>query len=368
MNRYLRPISLISDNPEKLRQEIKKSFHATFDTFESLYSLLKNDEAFYNRPEPLRHPHIFYFGHTAVFFINKLVLAKIIDKRVNPKLESIFAIGVDEMSWDDLNDEHYEWPSVEETREYRNKVRKVVDNVIESLPVESPITWDSPWLVILMGIEHERIHIETSSVLIRQTDISLVSSKSEWKRCTFSGKAPKNELLFIKGAEIEIGKSKSDDYYGWDNEYGSHKAFVPDFKASKYLVSNGEFLEFVEDGGYENDEWWEEEGLRWRKYKNAKHPVFWIPQNGKYRYRALTEIIDLPFDWPVDVNYHEAKAFCNWLSAKRKEPIRLPTEDEWYRLLDFCKAPDLSKWGEKAPANINLEHYAIATFIGGRVI
>ncbi|RUM43683.1 MAG: SAM-dependent methyltransferase [Hydrogenimonas sp.] len=358
--RYLRPISLTYSDSENLRESIKKSFHTTYDTFESLFSILKNDKAFYNRPEPLRHPHIFYFGHTAVFFINKLILAKIIDTRINAKMESIFAIGVDEMSWDDLNDDHYEWPSVEETRLYRNRVRKVVDNLIDTLPLELPITWDSPWWIILMGIEHERIHIETSSVLIRQTDISLISPKLKWSKCNVSGKAPKNELLFVPGGEIEIGKEKSDDYYGWDNEYGSHKTVIPDFKASKYLVSNGEFMEFVKDGGYENDLWWEEEGLAWRNFKKAKHPIFWIPFKEEYLYRTLTKIIDMPLDWPVDVNYHEAKAFCNWLSAKTKKSIRLPTEDEWYRLKEYCNVPDVSKWGDKAPANINLEHYASA--------
>ncbi len=361
----LRTPSLHGEDPEAKREEIRRYFHNTYDAFESLYSLLKGDDAFYHRPEPLRHPHIFYFGHTAVFFVNKLVLTRQIDRRIDPKLESIFAVGVDEMSWDDLDEAHYDWPSVEATRRYRDRVRELVDNLIRTLPLTLPITWESPWWVILMGIEHERIHIETSSVLIRQTDLSLVRSDPAWARCTESGDAPENLLLPVPGGMVRIGKSRKEDRYGWDNEYGRHEARIPDFSASKYLVSNGEFLRFVEAGGYGRDEFWEAEGLEWRRYSGATHPTFWIPErDGRFRYRSLTEEIAMPMDWPVDVNYHEAKAFCNWLGGETGRRLRLPTEDEWYRLHDHCRVPDEPEWGEKAPANIGLEHFASACGVG----
>ncbi len=359
MLKPIRQPSLYGDNPKAKREEIRRYFHATFDTFESLYSLLRNDDAFYCRPEPLRHPHIFYFGHTAVFFVNKLILAKIIDQRIDPGMESIFAVGVDEMSWDDLDETNYGWPSVDATREYRNNVRALVDELITTMPLELPITWNSPWWVILMGIEHEHIHIETSSVLIRQTDISLVRPDPDWPISLKSGPAPSNELVTVSGGKVRLGKDVADDYYGWDNEYGHHEAYVPEFKASKFLVTNGEFMAFVKDLGYETDRWWSEEGMAWRNFTKAKHPHFWIPDNkGNWRYRALTIIIDMPLDWPVDVNYHEAKAFCAWLTEKSGKSLRLPTEDEWHRLREYCGVPDLPEWGEKAPANINLEYFA----------
>jgi hypothetical protein len=89
--------------------------------------VLTCDEAYYKKPISLRHPLIFYLGHTATFFINKLLLAGLIERRINPRLESMFAIGVDEMSWDDLNDARYDWPSVAEVPDYRQQVRAVVD-------------------------------------------------------------------------------------------------------------------------------------------------------------------------------------------------------------------------------------------------
>jgi putative 4-mercaptohistidine N1-methyltranferase len=71
----------------------------------------------------------------------------------------------------------------------------------------------------------------------------------------------------------------------------------------------------------------------------------------------MLEVIDLPWDWPVEVNYLEAKAFCNWLCAKTGKPIRLPTEDEWYRLHDQVNIPDVPGW-DRAPGNVNLEYWS----------
>ncbi len=349
--------TLLAGDPESKREEIRRYFHDSCRRYESLFSLLKSDESFYNRPEPLRHPHIFYYGHTAAFYINKLILAKLIEKRVDPKLESIFAVGVDEMSWDDLDGTGYRWPSVEKVRSYRAEVRKLVDGLIDSMSLELPITWESPWWVILMGIEHERIHIETSSVLIRQTDLSLLRPPKSWKIHPSGSDAPRNSLIEVPGGRVTIGKKRDDDYYGWDNEYGCHEADIPGFRASKYIVSNAEFLDFVKSGGYENDSWWEEEGLAWRNYKEAKHPCFWIPDNGNYKYRALAEVIQMPMDWPVEVNYHEAKAFCNWLGNKSGTRLRLPTEDEWYRLYDYCDIPEIVQQKGKIGANIGLRFF-----------
>ena len=71
----------------------------------------------------------------------------------------------------------------------------------------------------------------------------------------------------------------------------------------------------------------------------------------------MAQIIDMPWNWPVEVNQLEAKAFCNWLADKTGKPIRLPTEAEWRRLHDLHDIPDQPYW-EKAPGNINLEHWA----------
>jgi hypothetical protein len=125
------------------RAEIRRYFHQTCALYERLFDLIRDDASYYKRHEPLRHPLIFYYGHPAVFYVNKLTAGRHIPGRIDPKLEAMLAVGVDEMSWDDLNTAHYDWPSVQAVRDYRAAVRELVDGFIESMPLELPITWNS---------------------------------------------------------------------------------------------------------------------------------------------------------------------------------------------------------------------------------
>lgn len=340
-----------------IRKEIRDYFHSTFDRYEQLFEVLVGDEAYYRKPIPLRHPLIFYLGHTATFFINKLLLANLVQTRINPKFESMFAVGVDEMSWDDLSDAHYDWPTVSEVSAYRDTVRAVVDRVIQTAPLTLPIDWNHPWWTILMGIEHERIHLETSSVLIRQHALQFVKPHPAWEPSRATAAAPTNDLVDIPAGRVVLGKKQADSTYGWDNEYGHHEALIPAFRASRYLVSNREFLGFVEADGYAADDHWEEEGRAWKNYTRARFPSFWIKDGQDWRLRLMLEEIPMPWDWPVEVNYHEAKAFCNWQRTLTRQPLRLPTEDEWYRLYDWAGLDEVPA-GRAAAANIHLDHYA----------
>ncbi|MBL8497797.1 5-histidylcysteine sulfoxide synthase [Nitrosomonas sp. JL21] len=340
------------------REEIRTYFHTTLDRYEQLFETLRNEQAYYKKPITLRHPLIFYLGHTATFFVNKLILAGIITDRINPRLESIFAVGVDEMSWDDLDSTHYDWPTVEEVHVYRRAVRALVDKLIETLPLSLPITWESAWWPVLMGIEHERIHLETSSVLIRQHALEFVQPHPAWQPCRKSGTAPDNSLIQVPSGTVTVGKSKSNQsHYGWDNEYGSHTSDIAAFQASKFLVSNSEFLPFVEANGYQLEKYWQEEGRSWQTFTHAAHPTFWIKKETGWHLRIMTDEVPMPWDWPVEVNYHEAKAFCNWKAESTGQPVRLPTEDEWYRLYDVAQLADVPL-NTAAAGNLHLDYYA----------
>ena len=340
---------------EGKREEILHYFHQSFSLYESLFECLVNDEAYYRKASPLRHPLIFYFGHTAVFYINKLNVANFIDERIDPALESSLAIGVDEMSWDDLNDKSYNWPSPATVKAYRDKTRDLVDAFIRNCDLSLPVKWNDPMWIIMMGIEHERIHLETSSVLIRELPLECVSAHALWSNiCQESGPAPTNELLPVAGGSVSIGKSKDDSLFGWDVEYGMQVTQVDDFNASKYLVSNGEFFEFMQAGGYRERRYWTDEGWGWVQYRNATMPVFWSEDGGTYRYRTMLEVIEMPWDWPADLTYLECKAFCEWKSELSGKSLRMPTEAEWYRLRDNVDT-DQPFW-KNAPGNINLEY------------
>ena len=90
------------------------------------------------RLNPLCHPPIFYFEHTASFLSNKLILVKISEQRIDSKLESMFAFGVDEMSWDDVNEVHYDWTLLDEIKNYSNDIRKTIGRLVKQLQLSLP--------------------------------------------------------------------------------------------------------------------------------------------------------------------------------------------------------------------------------------
>ncbi len=356
-----RTLLLSGNDVEKKRDEILAYFNQTWGLYESLFECLADEQAYFTKAISLRHPLIFYFGHTATFYINKLMAAGLIDQRIDAHIEAMLAIGVDEMSWDDLDNSHYEWPSVAELRDYRGKVYRRVVELIQTMPISLPLDWESPAWIIMMGIEHERIHLETSSVLIRQLPVEWLQPQPHWPACqtarTDISAVPENSLLSLPETDITLGKT--DDTYGWDNEYGSYEVKVNAFKASKMLVSNAEFMQFVQAGGYQNPQWWDEEGQGWLTFSKAQMPTFWVGSPSapaELKLRLLTEEVAMPWDWPAEVNQLEAAAFCRWKADETGKSIQLPTEAEWYVLRQQVEG-DQTDWPQ-APGNINLAWWA----------
>ena len=361
-------------NAAERAEEIREYFHSTFEVFERVFDCLAGAEAFTVPPvHKLRHPLIFYYGHTACFYINKLVVAGLTE-RINPKFEEMFAIGVDEMSWDDLNEAHYSWPAVEEVSEYRRQVRDRIDALITSGKFELtlPLQFkDSAcndnnafWWIVTMGCEHERIHLETASVHVRELPMKYVKEEMSafWKRCPKqSNTAPENELVGVDGGSVVLGRPKDSPIYGWDCDYSEGDVVkVNPFKASKFLVSNAEYYHFMKEGGYKERKYWDEEGWGWVQFRKPEHPYFWVRDEASewgYKLRLQTEEIDIPWNWPVEVNHLEASAFLKFKSEKLGKKVRLPTESEWLLLRDRFVREDQNEW-KKAPGNVNLEHFA----------
>ncbi|MGL4206566.1 MAG: putative 4-mercaptohistidine N1-methyltransferase, partial [Aeromonadaceae bacterium] len=142
----------------------------------------------------------------------------------------------------------------------------------------------------------------------------------------------------------------------WDNEYGQQQVELAPFQASRMLVSNAEYLGFVEAGGYGERRWWSEEGWRWREFAQATQPCFWVGSGEDLKLRLMNREVVMPWDWPVEVNQLEAEAFCRWQAERTGLPVQLPCEAEWYQLRDSLPV-DQPDW-ERAPGNINLEKWA----------
>lgn len=202
---------------------------------ETLFAGLKGEDAFMVSPyHDLRHPLIFYYGHPATLYINKLRVAGLLEDPINPYFEDIFETGVDEMSWDDLSKNKMNWPSVAEVTDYRRKAYNVISNLIQSMPEEEVqnIDMKSPYWALVMGFEHERIHLETSSVLINELPLKYVSFPKHFPRYHASVKAggnrikkpvkgvhyPANEMVAVPAQDVTVGKPENFPSFGWDNE------------------------------------------------------------------------------------------------------------------------------------------------------
>lgn len=341
------------------RQDILDYFNNSWTLTELLFSGLKVEEV-YNRPpyHGLRHPLIFYYGHPAVLYLNKMRVAGFFSSPINQYLEKILEIGVDEMSWDDMSKNEMEWPEVATVHSYRKSLYTLISNLIKTHPDFDSEAFNnrkdglylesSPWWALWMGMEHEKIHFETSSVLIRELPIEYIEAPSYWPPIHPSyndNEVIKNLWVTKKGSLVHLGKTKNIPTFGWDNEYGERTILIKDFQYSKFQVTNREYFEFVRSGSYIKNSYWSAEGIEWRKFRNTKCPTFWVSvgPEGAYEYelRTIFSIIPMPWSWPVEINFHEAEAYCHWLNDKDKTQLkyRLMTEAEFVSLRESDQDP-----------------------------
>lgn len=314
------------------KEALKTYFLQTWELYEMLFSSIISPQTLYLSPDPLRNPLIFYWGHTAAFYINKLKMAGLIDEGINARYEQLFAVGVDPDRPENL-DKIDLWPPLEDVNTYRKKVYDVVLSVIDQFPDGTVIDADSPWWSLMMGLEHDRIHFETSSVLFRQLPPELLCRPEDWTYAPSLGNPQENTLVEVQGDQVTLGKPDDHDIFGWDNEYGQITKEVKPFQATKNLISNAEYMVFVLTGAYNDSQYWTKEGWHWKTEVNALHPKFWVKAQDTFFYRTVFENINMPLDWPVEVNAHEAWAYCSW----KGEEWRLMSEAEFNLLANGIK-------------------------------
>ena len=216
------------------RETIQAYFDNTWTLTEVLLASLEGEAAYVRAPyHELRHPMIFYYGHPAALYINKLRVAGLLKDAINPYFEVIFETGVDEMSWDDLSKNKMSWPSVAEVHAYRKKVYATVSEVISKISDDvcaDGIDKSSPLWALVMGFEHERIHLETSSVLISEMPVkytrfpetfpsyhkSVNKAGTNVIRSPVAGvHYPAPVMISVESQSVKLGKPSNFPSFGW---------------------------------------------------------------------------------------------------------------------------------------------------------
>jgi ergothioneine biosynthesis protein EgtB len=152
-------------------------------------------------------------------------------------------------------------------------------------------------------------------------------------------------MVEIPSGTATLGLSRDDSQFGWDNEYEIHRQDVPTFAIDKYMVTNGQYLEFIAAGGYQNKDLWTESDWQWIIANDIQHSVFWVRAGDGWKYRTMFEEISLPLDWPVYVSHAEATAYARWAGKS------LPTEAQWHRAAYGTPEGEerIYPWGDAEP-------------------
>lgn len=174
-----------------------------------------------------------------------------------------------------------------------------------------------------LGLHHEMQHQE-----LLLTDIKHIYAMNPLKPAytninnSTPSKKTENKALEFEGGLINLGTNNND--FTYDNERPSHKVYIEDFKIHTQLITNGEYLDFINDGGYRNFHLWHSEGWEILNQEGWNSPLYWESIDGQWHTMTLAGLKKLDLNEPVcHISFFEAYAFSKW---KKK---RLPTEAEW---------------------------------------
>ncbi len=211
-------------------------------------------------------------------------------------------------------------PTVKEVFEYRDYVNEQMETFINNSDEE---TWSEAASVIEIGNHHEQQHQE-----LILTDLKFLLAQNPLLPVYRELKGMKNEpvsainwIAFEEGL-IEVGNKGNE--FTYDNEHPLHRTFVQDFELADRLVTNGEYLEFMESGGYEYSPYWLDEGWSKVQREEWKAPLYWFKRDGEWMQFTLSGARKVGPNEPVThISYYEADAYARWKGC------RLPTEQEW---------------------------------------
>jgi ergothioneine biosynthesis protein EgtB len=290
-------------------------------TSEQICSSLETEDYVVQPVEEVSPPK-WHLGHTTWFFETFLLKAYATDyKEFDPSYNYVFnsyyeSIGARVIRTDRGN---LSRPTVHDIYRYRRYVDEAMVLFMRNSDQLSTI-----FDLVILGINHEQQHQE-----LLYTDIKYILGHNPLFPAyqlnyplNSPTQATSEEMILVKEGTYEIGYRG--DGFCWDNELARHKVYLAAFEISDTLVTNGQYLAFMEDGGYHNFSHWHAEGWDWVKKQQLVSPLYWHRIDGKwmqYTFRGLEPVREE--EAVCHISYFEAYAFAAW------KGMRLPTEFEW---------------------------------------
>jgi ergothioneine biosynthesis protein EgtB len=208
-------------------------------------------------------------------------------------------------------------PSTDEVYIYRTYVDTKMEELLNDVSDKEIIA------LVILGLNHEQQHqellITDVKYMLGHNPIFPILNKNF---NLVDDKNSNSDSIKVSAGNYEIGYQGNDFCY--DNELGVHKVYVDDFEINNYLVTNGEFIEFMVAGGYSDFNLWLDEGWSWVDTHKINSPLYWHKLNGEWHNYTLAGLLQVNKDAALcHINFYEASAFAEW------KGMRLPTEFEW---------------------------------------
>jgi ergothioneine biosynthesis protein EgtB len=208
-------------------------------------------------------------------------------------------------------------PGLDRTLQYRRHVDQQMLDLLHSGNLQESLRYP-----LQVGLNHEQQHQELMFTDIKHA-LSCNPLFPEYQPSPFAGSGqPFDSWIQFDGGVIEVGHTG--DGFAYDNESPRHQTLIQDFSLASHPITCGQFIQFMEDGGYERPDHWLSAGWATVQEHGWRTPLYWEKQDGRWMQFTLAGLAPVNPDWPIcHVSYYEADAFARWSDA------RLPTEFEW---------------------------------------
>ena len=294
-----------------MHKDLGFEFFTTRRKYDQLFGMIKagdNENLFKERPDVWRNNLAFYLGHTSAFTRCKLKEAGL--EIEYHEFDSILERGVSPENPDQISSKQ-DFPSYKEIYQYVKSFEFEILKLLDQYDIGEEVLY-----ALKLGIEHERLHIQTTVPLISQLNDSCKSEGCWFDKLIFE--RVNHAFEIYDGGVVRLGVDKSDQF-NWDNEIGNKIIEVKPFQVSVYPITMGDVFDFIECGGYEDESFWSQslDALNWFKNYNNRLPINLEMKEGKLLFKSLHKSIDkIPFGLPASLNAYEADAIAMFLGGR----------------------------------------------------